>query len=160
MTVSRRSFFKLTAGAAIAAVAAPAFAEVVPILYGDGKHDDAPALNALYRGDVIEFAHPDMAEGAGWFGRELVHPSGMFACSGDLYFPGSDRVNIRPPSASFWDTKISFHNVRVRFDGGFMTGDFSIRGFAPKTAQPLDPQHKRTGPTDALKLTGLVIEAL
>lgn len=57
--MNRRHFFKLLAGAAIAPViakvASVADAAPLPQLWADGLHDDAPALNALFRGDVVEW---------------------------------------------------------------------------------------------------------
>lgn len=56
---TRRQFFQLIAGAALTPVLARA-GTIHPVLWGDGIHDDAPALNALFRGDVVEFATPDI----------------------------------------------------------------------------------------------------
>lgn len=55
--MNRRTFLKMSGGVAVV-VAAPSWlkrlAESVPILYGDGVHDDQPALQALLDGKVIE----------------------------------------------------------------------------------------------------------
>lgn len=69
---TRRRFFQLLAGAALAPVAAKAAAVLpsVPMLHGDGAHDDTEALNALLRGDVVEFS--DRLTPGGWG----VSPSG------------------------------------------------------------------------------------
>jgi len=49
--VSRRSFLRgVLAVSVVAATAKLAIAEHIPTLYGDGMHDDAPALNALFSG--------------------------------------------------------------------------------------------------------------
>ena len=89
---TRRNFFKLMAGAALAPVAAKAAAILadVPILYGDGVHDDAPALNALIRGEVVEFMQPDMAVGVGWVGDYLRMPSGAFRVRSTVQFDIGD----------------------------------------------------------------------
>lgn len=86
--MNRRSFFRLVAGAALAPVAAQAASILpdVPILWGDGVHDDAPALNALIRGEVIEFAQPEMAHGVGWFGDYLNLPDGVFYLEDTIRF--------------------------------------------------------------------------
>lgn len=80
MTITRRSFFRLTAGAAITPVLAQAAAAMpsIPVLWGDGVHDDTEAMQALLDGKVIEFADPAMAKGAGWFGKTLRLPAGRF----------------------------------------------------------------------------------
>ena len=66
--ISRRSFFRLAVGAA-AVVAVPIpLGDVarIPVLYGDGVHDDAEGLNALIRGEEVSFADPAMASRVGW----------------------------------------------------------------------------------------------
>lgn len=83
MQMNRRSFFKLTAGAAIAS-ALPLPGVAAPIIYGDGIHDDTEALQALLDGKVVEFADPAMADGAGWHGAKLRFPQGIFAISDTL----------------------------------------------------------------------------
>lgn len=78
MTSTRRGFFKLIAGAA-ALAAVPAPSKPVPILWGDGIHDDAPAFLALLDGEPVEFADPSMAKDIGWRG-------GCFYIGRSLYF--------------------------------------------------------------------------
>jgi hypothetical protein len=71
---TRRGFFRLAAGAAAAVAVAnlPShLAEAAPILWADGVHDDAAALNALIRGGVVRFAHPEKAALIGWRGNAL-----------------------------------------------------------------------------------------
>jgi hypothetical protein len=84
--MNRRAFFRLAAGAALtplAAKVAAAFPDA-PILYGDGIHDDTAAVQAFIDGQVVQFANPAMAEGAGWFGNPfdggatLRMPKGLF----------------------------------------------------------------------------------
>lgn len=86
---TRRRFFQLLAGAALAPVAAKAAAILpsVPLLYGDGAHDDTAALNALLRGDVVEFG-PKLSGDGGWgqiIGRPLLRlPSGQYRITGPV----------------------------------------------------------------------------
>lgn len=84
MDVSRRRFFQIAAGAAIAPVAAKIVNPLVPVLWGDGIHDDTSALQALLDGEVVEFANPSIANGAGWFGDTFRMPSGFFKISHTL----------------------------------------------------------------------------
>ena len=51
--MDRRTFLLGTASIAATVVAAPTFAAPRQTLWGDGVHDDAPALNALMRGEVV-----------------------------------------------------------------------------------------------------------
>jgi hypothetical protein len=90
MVMQRRTFFKLIAGAMLAPVIAQAeglTGEIFtgPLLWGDGAHDDTEALNALMRGEVVEFADPRMAEGAGWSDdRTFRMPQGVFLMTAPL----------------------------------------------------------------------------
>lgn len=72
MTVSRRGFFKLAAGAA-AMVAVPSvlISEHVPTIYCDGVNCDAAGLAALMAGKAVQFAASDMAGKIGWAGGTL-----------------------------------------------------------------------------------------
>ena len=79
MKTTRRGFFKLIAGAAVIPVVAKAdFVGRLPVIYGDGVHDDAAGLNALFRGEVVEFANAGMADSAGWSGAVFQMPIGKF----------------------------------------------------------------------------------
>lgn len=72
MTISRRNFFKLAVGAAAAVAVTPSIIiERVPKIYCDGIHCDAEGLNALIKGDVVEFADPSLASSIGWRGSVL-----------------------------------------------------------------------------------------
>lgn len=77
---TRRGFFKLMAGAALAPVAAKAASILpdVPVLWGDGVHDDTESFQALLDGRVVEFADPKKAVGAGWFDDTLIVPRGEY----------------------------------------------------------------------------------
>ena len=78
--LSRRSFFRLAIGAALTPVSAKAAAILpsVAVLYSDGTHCDSPAIRALIAGDVVEFARPQTAKGAGWLGNALRFPVGTY----------------------------------------------------------------------------------
>jgi hypothetical protein len=70
--LSRRHFLASTAAAASVAVAAPLSLDLptgLPTLYGDGIRDDAPAINAILRGDrAIAAADGAIVEGRTFFG--------------------------------------------------------------------------------------------
>jgi hypothetical protein len=78
--LTRRNFFRIAAGAAIAPVMAKVAlaTDPPPILWGDGIHHDDEALQALIDGRVVEFGPLCGAEGAGWNGSMLILPSGEF----------------------------------------------------------------------------------
>jgi hypothetical protein len=92
--ISRRTLFRLAAGAA-AVAALPASAAVIhaPMIYCDGKHDDAPGVNALIAGEPVHFANPELAEGIGWDGTTL-HLRGEFHMERGLRIRGLGRVTI------------------------------------------------------------------
>ena len=100
--LSRRSFFKLAVGAAIAPVVAKAsvILDPIPVLYGDGIHDDTLSVQALIDGKVVEFANPEMAKGAGWFGNPLrgdavlLFPKGFYRMNTHPVFNTSEGVWI------------------------------------------------------------------
>ena len=77
---TRRRFLQLLAGAALTPVLTSVASALpsVPVLYGDGVHDDTDALAALLRGDVVEFAAGLTADGCGWIGDVCRLPSGRF----------------------------------------------------------------------------------
>lgn len=89
--MQRRSFFKLIAGAMLVPVM-PADAEIwldagesttltmmpIPILWGDGIHDDAPAIQAMIDGETVEFADGLSAEGCGMVDGIVRLPAGRF----------------------------------------------------------------------------------
>lgn len=65
LTGTRRGFFRLAAGA-VALASVPGLLKAngnVPTIWADGIHNDAPGLNALIRGDVVEFS--DVRKAAG-----------------------------------------------------------------------------------------------
>lgn len=86
--MNRRSFFKIMAGSAIAAVQASSVSALsdVPVLYGNGVVDDTFALQSLVNGDVVEFADPSMAINVGWYGDYFMMPSGVFNISSGIVF--------------------------------------------------------------------------
>jgi hypothetical protein len=73
MKTTRRSFFKLLAGAAVVA-ASPSLAlnlANIPVIYADGVHDDSEGFQALLEGGVVEFKSPELAKEIGWRGDTL-----------------------------------------------------------------------------------------
>jgi hypothetical protein len=74
---TRRRFIQLV-GAALALVKAPvpAIAAPLPRLMGDGIHNDAPAINAMLRGEMVEIGPLVDLAGAGWHGDTFYLPSG------------------------------------------------------------------------------------
>jgi len=101
MTINRRRFIQLI-GAAVVAVKMPALASGPSLassppllrLVGDGIHNDAPALNALYRGETVEIGPQVDFRGAGWVDNTLTLPSGRFFMQSPLYVQMADDVTI------------------------------------------------------------------
>lgn len=89
--LSRRSFFRLAAGAALAPIAAKV-AALSPSFYlwGDGKHDDTDAIHALLNGDIVEFSGHIDGAGCGWHGNVLIMPRGEYLLSSPLTFDGKN----------------------------------------------------------------------
>lgn len=83
--MTRRNFFKLIAGAGLIAVA-PRMALSAPLLTGDGRAADAPALQALIDGLPVEFGPLVDATDAGWAGNVLTMPRGKFSLAHSLRF--------------------------------------------------------------------------
>lgn len=78
--MKRRSFFKLLAGGAVVA-AMPSLAlnlSNIPIIWGDGKHDDSAGLQALIYGKEVEFKNPELTRGMGWRGDVLFMGAATF----------------------------------------------------------------------------------
>ena len=91
--LTRRSFFRLTAGAALIPIAAKVAAlSPAYYLYGDGIHDDTEALHALINGDIVEFSDLLDATGMGWRGRELLLPHAKYLLHTPLTFAGADML--------------------------------------------------------------------
>ena len=88
--LSRRNFFKLVAGAMAVPVAAKLALALpnIPVIWGDGIHNDAPGLNALIRGEVVEFQNAKLAAHVGWHGDSLVFGSGTFKINEPIVFEG------------------------------------------------------------------------
>lgn len=61
MDLSRRRFIQLAAATGAVALATPISLQhsLTPILWGDGEHDDGPALRALLSGKPIEIRAPE-----------------------------------------------------------------------------------------------------
>ena len=88
---TRRGFMQLLAGAMLAPVSAKAAyaAPSVPLIVGDGVHDDTAGLNALLRGDVVEFANVALGENAGWVDPDyFVFPKGDFKTTSEIIIGG------------------------------------------------------------------------
>lgn len=78
---TRRGFFRILAGAAIAPVISAEVAKAgraVPYLWGDGVHDDTEALQALFDGKIVEFSPEIPTAHLGWFGDTLHLPDNKF----------------------------------------------------------------------------------
>jgi hypothetical protein len=110
MTMQRRSFFKLIAGAMLAPVAAKASALVgAPLLIGDGVHNDGPAINALLRGEVVEFGPLINAKGVGWVSaRKLVMPKGKFMSHETIVVTGVEDTELNFDGADFQWVDVDF----------------------------------------------------
>jgi hypothetical protein len=87
--MKRRTFFKLIAGAVLSPVASKVAIALpsVPVLYGDGEHDDTDALHALLNGEVVEFAYPEMAEKFSWIDGVPKLPQGIFRIDAPIMYP-------------------------------------------------------------------------
>ena len=59
MEVSRRQLFKLGTGALLTAAHAPLVLSL-PVLWGDGKHDDTESVSAILNGRPVRFANPSL----------------------------------------------------------------------------------------------------
>jgi hypothetical protein len=95
--MERRSFLGLVAGAVLVPVGGDA-ASLAPVLWGDGVHEDGPAIAALIRGDAVRFANADMANGTGWVGDTLWLPAGTFRIWEPMDFPAHRTIIWRYPS--------------------------------------------------------------
>lgn len=69
--LTRRGFFRLVAGAASLAVV-PAPATALPIIYSDGIHCDSDGIEALTRGEPVEFLNADDASRIGWISDDVL----------------------------------------------------------------------------------------
>lgn len=93
MSVTRRGFLQLLGGAVVAA-AAPipsASSAAIPkyLIVGDGVHDDAAGLNALMRGEIVEFVDMRMGLDCGWNGNLFQMPTGVFRISEPIKIGGT-----------------------------------------------------------------------
>jgi hypothetical protein len=97
--MERRSFLGLVAGAALAPVVADA-GPLAPVLWGDGVHEDGPAIAALIRGDAVRFANAELANGTGWVGDTLWLPAGTFRVYQpvDFVLPAHRKIIWRYPT--------------------------------------------------------------
>jgi hypothetical protein len=95
MTMKRRTFFQLLAGAMLAPAVVKLGGPVLPYLAGDGINNDAPALNALLRGEAVEFAPSLQFEGVGWVTpTRLVLPKGEFMLMEPVRMIGQDGNDV------------------------------------------------------------------
>ena len=84
---TRRGFFKLMAGAAaMAAVPSIAITKAVPVIFCNGVDCDSAGLDALIRGEVVEFANPDLAAHIGWRG-DVLQLAGDFTVKEPVKLP-------------------------------------------------------------------------
>jgi hypothetical protein len=96
MDTTRRGFFRLAAGAAAVAALPVSFkaAADVPMIWADGIHNDAPGLNALIRGDAVQFFRPELADKIGWRGNVLDFGGQWFRCEEPVIF-GEEGKEVR-----------------------------------------------------------------
>jgi hypothetical protein len=94
MDTTRRGFFRLAVGAAaVAALPVPFKAAAdVPMIWADGIHNDAPGLNALIRGEVVQFFRPELADKIGWRGDTLDFGGQWFRCEETVVFEHDEKV--------------------------------------------------------------------
>lgn len=92
--MNRRNFFKLIAGAAVVAAAPIGPLAKVPMIYCNGVDCDAEGLTALFRGDVVEFAHPELAEHIYWQG-DVLNLAGEFQVHTPIEISGMGRKVLR-----------------------------------------------------------------
>ena len=87
----RTALFTVSAFLAAPAIARAATLMAIsaprPILWSDGVHDDAPALNALYRGERVQIRRTGRLVGT--MGRDGQHrdPVGHYYVDGAVYLP-------------------------------------------------------------------------
>lgn len=92
--VSRRGFLGgVLTGFAVVALPDVALSKPIPILWGDGKHDDAPAFNALLRGERVHVkadgAIIEVGDGL------AVIEKGVFLLGSTVMLPDNVRVEFR-----------------------------------------------------------------
>lgn len=81
MNLSRRLF--LGGLATVAAVAASPLRPYTPVLWGDGVHDDAPALNAWIRGEPVRI----LRERTGLSGERYAISDATLGLRSPLFMP-------------------------------------------------------------------------
>jgi hypothetical protein len=78
----------------------------VPMIWGDGIHDDAPGLNALIRGEVVEFVRPEMGIGSGWVKPGIIQmPHGVFKVDAPVRFSGIKDAMIYGQAGTYIQSK-------------------------------------------------------
>jgi hypothetical protein len=156
---TRRRFIQIV-GAALALVKAPvpAIATPLPRLMGDGIHNDAPAINAMLRGEMVEIGPLVDLAGAGWQGDTFTMPrAAVFRLEDAIDFGvAEDRVfDLRCATLDAWESEspvfILGHETHVMnttvycgpktgaagvFHGGRLTA--SLSGKYPAPAHNLD----------------------
>ncbi|MEQ9565484.1 MAG: hypothetical protein RLN85_06670 [Pseudomonadales bacterium] len=125
--MNRRSFFKLTAGAAIAPVAAKLVNPLTPVLWGDGVHDDTSALQALLDGEVVEFANPSTASGAGWSENIFRMPGGIFRLSKGVEFKGKSNCEYHGNGSEIIISEDSDYGIKIDNCEDILVTGFYIR---------------------------------
>lgn len=133
MNLGRRSFLRGVLTVAVLSAVEPIvrLARSVPRILGDGVHDDAPGLNALFRGHPVDIVG-DCARIIR--GRGVVLQNGLFRTCSTLVlsrepvFMSGVWVKAEHDGSIFRveDSMLGGHVIeRCRFDGG---------GFAPRLA--------------------------
>lgn len=135
MDVSRRSFLGgalMIAAASLVPVAA--FTNPVPILWGDGEHDDAPALQALIDGKPFEVAGSGFI--ARGFGDNYELMGGKFLLGQGLHFRDNGRTGSFVHNHFVASDAFPENDAMLRFHTGALPTNFgmptlSVKGYSP-----------------------------
>jgi hypothetical protein len=113
------------------ATQAAAILPTVPLIVGDGVHPDGAGLNALLRGEVVEFADARMAEGVGWITpHDFRMPAGRFLMEEPMYVKGTENITRIDGSGSHFI--LDNDDTCLRVEGG----DFHINTLYGSSRQP------------------------
>lgn len=123
MDVSRRSFLggALTVAAA-SLVPVAAFTDPVPVLWGDGEHDDAPALQALIDGKPFEVAGSGFI--ARGFGDSYELKGGKFLLGQGLHFRDNGRTGRFIRNDFIASSTFPENDAILRFHSGALPSNF------------------------------------
>ncbi|MBR9807458.1 MAG: hypothetical protein GYB49_09575 [Alphaproteobacteria bacterium] len=88
MELNRRSFF-FGAGATVIAAAVPVNLKQVPVLYGDGVHDDTEALQAFFNHDRFKVARGNVLH------RQNFLIGGRFLISETIKFGATKKITVK-----------------------------------------------------------------